>query len=383
MKVLLIAPQPFFEERGTPIAVRLLAESLCSFGHSVDLLAYHAGTDVAFAGLRLFRARRPPGVHRVPIGISWQKLACDWFLVLRMVKLLRENKYDVIHAVEEAIFPAVAFGRGSGRKVVYDMDSWLSEQLTDKWTWLRPLKRLLLGLERCAVQRSALVLPVCDDLAERVWPWMDRQRVIVLPDVPVGGANRELPAESLRGFVDGDAVLGLYVGSLEQYQGIDLLLRGIGLLPRDTRFRMVIVGGSDDNIARYRRKCVDLGIDGLVRFIGPRPLASLYGYLTQADILISPRKLGVNTPMKIYSYMQSGRAILATDIRSHAQVLDSSCASLVPPSADGLAAGLAQLTGDAELRGRLGAAARARAEERYTLAAYRRRLEQAYDLLRS
>ena len=38
MKVLVIAPQPFFLERGTPIAVRLLVTTLCGFGHTVDLL---------------------------------------------------------------------------------------------------------------------------------------------------------------------------------------------------------------------------------------------------------------------------------------------------------------------------------------------------------
>ena len=38
MKILLVAPQPFYQERGTPIAVRLLAETLCGAGHEVDLL---------------------------------------------------------------------------------------------------------------------------------------------------------------------------------------------------------------------------------------------------------------------------------------------------------------------------------------------------------
>ena len=53
MNVLLLAPQPFYRERGTPIAVRLLAETLCSLGHAVDLLVYHEGEDISFPGLRL------------------------------------------------------------------------------------------------------------------------------------------------------------------------------------------------------------------------------------------------------------------------------------------------------------------------------------------
>src|SRR5262245_38156407 len=118
MRVLLIAPQPFYEERGTPIAVKLLAETLCELGHEVDLLVYHAGADVAIPGLRVHRAGRPPGVDRVPIGVSWQKLLCDVALVASMIVLLARNRYDVIHAVEEAIFPAALLNAFSSRKLV-------------------------------------------------------------------------------------------------------------------------------------------------------------------------------------------------------------------------------------------------------------------------
>jgi hypothetical protein len=106
MKVLLVAPQPFYALRGTPIAVRQVVQTLCEAGYEVHLLVYHAGEDIVIPGMQLFRARRPPGVGRVPIGISPQKLACDVYLVARMFSLMRHHRYDVIHAVEEAIFPA-------------------------------------------------------------------------------------------------------------------------------------------------------------------------------------------------------------------------------------------------------------------------------------
>ena len=74
MKILLIAPQPFYQERGTPIAVRLLIETLCAAGHEVHLLTYHEGEDVAVPGLTIFRAARPPGIGNIPIGFSWKKV---------------------------------------------------------------------------------------------------------------------------------------------------------------------------------------------------------------------------------------------------------------------------------------------------------------------
>jgi glycosyltransferase involved in cell wall biosynthesis len=124
-----------------------------------------------------------------------------------------------------------------------------------------------------------------------------------------------------------------------------------------------------------------LHLEERVYLLGPRPLAQLTDFLAQADILVSPRLNGSNTPMKVYSYMNSGRAILATRIRSHTQVIDDDSALLVEPNAQALAKGLATLAMDEGLRARLGAAARRRASEKYSLEAYREKVRAAYQTL--
>lgn len=377
MKVLLVAPQPFYRERGTPIAVRVLAEQLCAFGHEVDLLVYHDGEDIAMPGLRLFRAGRPPLVGQVPIGISPQKLVCDAWMIAAMLRLLRRNKYDVLHAVEEMIFPAALLHRMFGVRLVYDMDSSLSDQLTEKWTWLRPLRGALEWVEKQFVRCSSLVLAVCEDLAVKVRPWLGEERVVVLPDVPMGGAP-DAPVENLRTASDG-SVLALYVGNLERYQGIDLLLDALAQMRDVPDFRMVVIGGTPEHVKHYQRVAHSLGIpDSRLQLVGARPVAQLGAYLSQADILVSPRTLGQNTPMKVYSYMQSGKAILATDIRSHTQALDSGCAMLVEAEPLAVARGFEQLLRDPALRHRLGEAARDKAEREYSLPAYQRKLKLAY-----
>ncbi len=380
MKILLVAPQPFYRERGTPIAVRVLVEQLCAFGHEVDLLVYHDGEDIQIPGLRLFRAGRPPGVDRVPIGISLQKLACDLWMMVALLRMLRRQRYDVIHAVEEMVFPAAILHRFFGGRLVYDMDSSLSDQLTEKWTFLKPLRRMFEAMERRSVWRSSLVLAVCEDLAAKVRPWLGDKRVVVLPDVPMAD-DGEHPAEMLREVGEG-TVLGLYVGNLERYQGIDLLLESLALLQEVPAFRMVVIGGSGKSLRHYQQLARSLGIGAdRLRLVGARPVAQLGTYLRQADILVSPRTLGQNTPMKVYSYMQAGKAILATDIRSHTQALDAACAMLVPAEPAAMARGLEKLIRDPALRARLGEAARDKAEREYSLPAYQRKLRIAYTAL--
>ena len=380
--ILLVAPQPFFVERGTPIAVRLLAQTLVEQGHSVDLLTYHDGAEQCIEGVRHFRAGRPPGVGAIPVGISWQKLVADLWLIASMIRLLRRHHYTVVHAVEEAVFPAVALNLFSTRKLVYDMDSSLVEQMADKWWLLRPLRPLLTAIERTAVRRCHMVVAVCEDLAARVRPWVGAERVVVLPDVPVGG-DAPVPEdlESLRQGLAPDAVLGLYVGNLERYQGMDLLLQGLARARAAHALQVVVIGGSTAHVEQYQRMATELGVAERVRFLGPRPLALLPAYLAQADILLSPRTLGQNTPMKVYSYMQAGKAILATDIRSHTQALDAGCAELVAPEPDAVGAGLSRLTADSQRRARLGEAARDRVEREFSLRTFRHRLAQAYAVL--
>lgn len=378
MKILVVAPQPFYTERGTPIAVKLLVETLAQAGHAVDLLVYHQGADVSIPGVRLLRAGRPPLIGPVPIGISVAKLVCDLWLIAAMFRLLWRNDYDVVHAVEEAVFPAAAWCALSRVRLVYDMDSSLADQLTEKWWLLKPAGALLRACEKIAVRRARATLAVCEDLAVKVRPWSSRGGVWVLPDVPMGNPAAVAKVDQLRDVTGEDGVVALYVGNLEKYQGIDLLLKGTALVPRSLPLKTVIIGGDEPSIAHYRRMAEELGIGERVWFLGPRPVAQLPGYLEQAQILLSPRTLGQNTPMKVYSYMAAGKAIVATSIRSHLQVLDPATAALVEPQAESLAAALQRLVEDESLRRRLGEAARDKVEREYSLEKYRQTLTDAY-----
>jgi len=124
-----------------------------------------------------------------------------------------------------------------------------------------------------------------------------------------------------------------------------------------------------------------LGLDKKVHWAGSRPLRELSWHLEQADILVSPRIHGVNTPMKIYSYLASGVPVLATDISSHSQVLTSEVAMLADPEPDAMADGLDRLLEDRTLRVRIGTKAKALADENYSREVFERKVEEFYNEL--
>jgi len=282
----------------------------------------------------------------------------------------------VIHAVEESVFPAAFMTLSGRRKLVYDMDSVMADQLIEKWGALRLAAPVLRAVEGWAVRRADVVLPVCGHIASRAASYGPRGTVTVLEDVPLPGGGKS-EADDLRGLFGIDGPFGLYVGNLESYQGIDLLLEGVARAGEESP-TVVVVGGDGRSVEAYRGRAGGLGVGDRVHFAGSRPVAQLEAYLRQADFLVSPRTKGVNTPMKIYSYMASGKPLLATAIDSHTQVLDDSCALIVSPDPEGIAGGLVKLATDTEYGARIGSAAARIAEEKYSLEAYRKKLLDAY-----
>ncbi len=73
----------------------------------------------------------------------------------------------------------------------------------------------------------------------------------------------------------------------------------------------------------------------------------------------------MNTPSKIYTYLQAGKAIVATNIETHTQVLSSQVALLVEPTEKALAEGILHLLENPVAARQLGQRARSLFEQRY------------------
>lgn len=376
--ILVTAPQPFFQNRGTPIAVKLLALELAKLGHDVHLLVFHEGEDIEIPGVTLHRAAAPWGVHNIPPSISWKKIVCDLALFFKGFSLLRRYRYTLVHAVEESVFLAMVYKLFFATPYIYDMDSSMAQQLVEKIPFLRHVDFILEFFEKSAIKKSCGVVAVCRDLEEIVLSYAPGKNLVRLEDISLVDDAPHL-GDNLREKYDITGPVMLYVGNLEGYQGIDLLFESFQLaLQQGALGNIVIIGGSEKTIAEYETLAEQLKITKNVYFCGPRPIQELGHYLGQADILLSPRIKGNNTPMKLYSYLGSGKVVLATDLSTHTQVLTSAFSCLVPPDREGMARGILDLLGDTQLRTKLGEAGKKVAEESYSLGVYQKKLEDFY-----
>ncbi len=383
MKILFLAPEPFFRVRGTPINVRNMVTTLAESGHQVDLLCYPWGEDLAIPGVRIIRTARIPWTREVRPGPSFCKLWLDGLMFLKAIRLCARNRYDVIHAVEESVFFAVWLKKMFRTRLVYDMDSLISDQLGYCGIrFFRPLVRPAEWLEHAAMRDAELVITVCQALTDSVRARLPAAHVVQIEDAPLQASFEpdEEGARKIRRELElGEGPVIVYTGNFERYQGVDLLLRAVSIVARTRNdIRCVLVGGEPAQVARMMKAARSLDVTGLCAFTGRRPMEDMPAFMTLASVLVSPRVKGTNTALKVYTYMQSGKPILATKLATHTQVLDDSCALLVVPQPDDVAAGILRLLKEPALAAALGREAQARAVERYSLAVFKEKVRAAY-----
>ena len=383
MRIAFIAPQPFVDFRGTPIANLRLVEILRDDGHRVDVFTFPLGIDPHCDGVRVLRCQKPPFVRSVGIGFSAAKILLDINLTLMAVKNIRSSRYDCIHGVEEGALIALLVSALTGLPFVYDMDSVLSHEISQSVLGKLPgATRLVGALERLLVRKTSLVLTISDSMAQYAKEIKDTVRVSVVPDIPLGFENGTPDPERARSQIPftGSKFI-VYTGSLAGYQGLDLLIAAMNRVSKqEPDAVLVIVGGDEKSIRRLSEQARSIGVVNKLVFLGKRQPEQVPDFLSAADVLVSPRRGGINPPGKIYTYMRAERPIVATDIPAHNTVLSDDSAILVSPTPDGIADGILKALADPDAAQKLATQAR-RLVRDLNPELLKHRVQEAYNLL--
>src|SRR5882757_10079900 len=183
----MIAPEPFFEPRGTPFSEFHRIRALTALGHQVDLVTYPFGQSVSMPGLRVFRSLRPPFMDHVKIGPSLAKIPLDALLTLSAIRRAFSGRYDAIHSHEEGGLIGALLAICLRVPHLYDMHSSLPQQLSN-----------------FAFSRSRLIENAPGSAEDEATP--------------------DAAAAVRRSLGLGDSTpIVLYTGTFEAYQGLDLL----------------------------------------------------------------------------------------------------------------------------------------------------------------
>jgi len=371
MKILMLAPEPFFQPRGTPISVYFRIRTLGDLGHHVDLVTYPLGGDVPLENLRVLRVPNILGLKTIKIGPSLAKLPLDALLFARAVLRLVGRRYDIIFTHEEAAVMGSILGFLSRTPHIYDMHSSLPQQLSNfDFSRSRFLRGIFVALENFYLKRSEAVIVICRDLMEKVSRDGYGDKALLIENV------LEFPSESFtaadvakkkKDYAPGGQKIVLYAGNFQRYQGISLLVEAAARVKDKAVF--LFLGGTGAELEAMKRKAAELGIAAKVIFADKVPPARVALFIELADVLVSPRLAGTNTPLKIYSFLKSGKPLVATNLWTHTQILDERISVLVEPNPESLAAGISFALNDPEAR-RRAKAARDMADREYTRERY-------------
>jgi glycosyltransferase involved in cell wall biosynthesis len=381
MNVLMLAPEPFFQPRGTPISIHFRIKALADLGHRTDLITYPLGEDLAFPNFTIFRVPNLLRLRRIKIGPSAAKLPLDGLMVVKTLSALLRRRYDVIFSHEEAGWFGAFFGRLFRIPHIYDMHSSLPQQLENfNFSRSRALKGIFDDLERYVLRNSKAVIVICRDLLDYVKDQGFADKAVFLEnfmdfaDFAAAPPSPEEVAGIRATVAPGGEKIVLYAGNFEPYQGIPLLIEAFAQVR--SRAVLLIVGGVKAEHDAARQMAEKLGAGGRIAFVEKVAPRKVPLYVAASDVLVSPRVSGTNTPLKIYSFLKAGKPFVATRLWTHTQVLDDSVAVLADPNPESFAAGLTDAleTEEAQTRAR---EAKRRADRDYIYPRYLEKITEA------
>jgi glycosyltransferase involved in cell wall biosynthesis len=368
-RVAVVAACPFPTLQGSQLLIRRLAQGLQTRGHHVVVVAYAEGLEGALTGIPMRRIRPIPGCRALGSGPRASKLVLDVALFSTLVRVVREERIDIIHAHNyEAALVGLAASRLTGVPLIYHSHNALAEELPTyfRGRLARRVARTLGGLvDREVPRRADHCIAICGELVG----FLRARGVGAVDVVAPGGAPEEFPVRTavelaaIRGRVGiGAGPVLLYTGNLDGYQNLELLLASIGRVREAAPDALLVLAthAAPRALPRILRK----ERPG-VRLVTAGDFATVRDLLQIADVALCPRREWSGFPMKLLNYMAAGKAVVVSAGSAKAVRHRVNGLVVADGSARGYAEAIVKLLRAPDMRAALGRAARRTVEDEY------------------
>jgi glycosyltransferase involved in cell wall biosynthesis len=345
---------------GQSVHVEELVAALREAGHEVLVVGPGFYQHAGFGGESRIVAR----LRRLLPGALGEaaELAYNLPTYLRLRRAFRAFRPNLIYERYNLYHLAGAFlARHTGTPFYLEVNSPLAEERS-RYGGLQ-LQRLARALERRVWRSADRVLAVTGVLKQTIAAaGVPAERICVVPN---GIALDCYPEALIRNITEPNHFVLGFVGFVRFWHGLDAVLRAMAAQQSGRPIALCVVGDGPA-CPELKRLAAELGLGERVRFTGvvePRCVPEL---VAGFDIALQPKAVAYASPLKIFDYMAAGRAIVAPDQPNIREILTHErTALLFDAEAPGaMWQAVLRLAGDAALRRRLGAAARAELQER-------------------
>lgn len=381
LRILMIAPTPYFSDRGCHVRIYEEAKALTARGHQVRIVTYHLGRDLEPVPVE--RTLSIPWYTKREAGPSWHKLYLDLLLFCKVAAVAKKYKPDVIHAhLHEGVLIGWPVARLHRIPLLFDYQGSLTGESLNHGFFAKGslLHRLFRGLEKGLDGLADLVVtsstPGMQELKEQ-WQ-MPLRKLRSLPDGVDTSVFRHLSRRETRQQLglDDEVPVIVFLGLLNRYQGIDLLLQAVRLLIRHGRIFHLLVMGYPE--AAYRKKAEQLNIGSFVTFTGRIDYAEAPLMLAAGDLAVAPKVSDTEANGKLLNYMACGLPVVAFDTPVNRELLGDDGLYAGLGDAEDLANCLSNALSDREQLRQRGRLLRERAVEQFSWSARVLQLEQLY-----
>jgi glycosyltransferase involved in cell wall biosynthesis len=321
-RILMIAPTPFFADRGCHVRIYEEARALQSMGCEVDICTYHLGSDRP--GMTAHRTLRIPWYNKLSAGPSLHKIYIDLLLLQKTWVVARRFKPNVIHAhLHEGAAIGWFVGRLLGVPVVGDFQGSLTGELKahrflESRGWIY---RFVARNERLIDRLPQVAVASCDDVARELRDRFGvRDVVLALDGVDTDVFRPDVDVGELRLLVPPGRRPVVYLGLLNAYQGVDHLLEAIPqVLGRVPEAYFLVMGYP--NVDKYRAKARDLGVSEHVGFPGRIDYDQAARYLALGKVAVGPKLSETESNGKLFNYMACALPTVAFDMPPSREIL--------------------------------------------------------------
>lgn len=358
--MLVIAPTPYFSDRGCHIRIAEELQCLYAAGHTAVVYTYHLGRNVGPAPIH--RHRRIPWYHKTSAGPSWHKFYLDALLVFKILRTVRRGQFDIIHAhLHEGVAIGWLVARWFHLPLVADLQSQLTAELKSYGWTLPGLARLVRWCEGSLVKRADWIFvsaPQALTLLQNYYPQSRAKMELLLDGVAA------LPPARLTPEASQVVPTIIYAGGMSQAKGMPVLVSALEqLTDQGLAFKVQLIGVLPTEL---RHRLNNSSLKERIENIKHIPYEHLSTLLQQADIGVDPKPpTSSESSGKIMNYMAAGLATVAFRSSTTLQLVAEAGSLVTEPTATALAETLKTLLQDKAQRTQLGQAARQRIQNHF------------------
>jgi len=323
IKILVVAPTPFFSDRGTHIRILEEALALEKLGHQITIATYHIGKDIhneIDTKIDVRRIRRLLFWYKkIEAGPDWQKIILDLMLIRKAFYLARTQKPDIIHGhLHEGVLIGWIVQKllwWRNIKLVADFHGSLTKEMVSHGYLKNGLTHIFRSVEKTinnlgdyAVSSSGEGLQ--DILSARE----NRNCEVVLDGVNLNSFAGSRSKDEIRHELElpKDRFIVGYTGGLVSNKGIDYFLDAIKLVLERRPDTFFLIGGFP---AHQVEKFIETNnFQKSIRLISPLDYFRLPEVLQACDVAVDPKDSDVQQASgKMLNYMAAGLPIVCFD----------------------------------------------------------------------